>query len=85
MHIFTNLFGESTIKETMESQTTGTDKRVWIEFRGTLQGDIIIITPIPTLDKLVKKFNPKRKRKKIKNDYNDVLGEIAYWHHLILL
>ncbi len=77
IHIFSNLFDDKTIKETVESKTTENDKRVWIEFNGSMRGEIIIITPKETLDKLVKKYNPKARGKKIESDYNDVLGEVA--------
>lgn len=76
-HIFKNFLQDASVEEVYESQTSSRDHRVAIEFRGTIEGEIIINMPARTLDSITKKMLPDANAKALKQYHADIAGEIA--------
>jgi CheY-specific phosphatase CheX len=76
-HIFKNFLEDNNIEEIYETQSSAKDARVAVEFTGTLEGEILISIPDPTLKLITKKFINKKDATSINASKPDVAGELA--------
>ena len=74
-HIFKKFLQDESIEEVYESFSGENNHQVAFEIGGTVQGEIVINLPDPTLNLLTKKFIGNKKS--AKKHYGDVAGEIA--------
>ncbi|MGL4368442.1 MAG: chemotaxis protein CheX [Spirochaetota bacterium] len=76
-HIFTNLFGDSSIDEVFDENPVSFGKTVMIEMDGTVKGALRIQLPEPTIRSLAKTIDADAKGKKFSAVAEDVAGEMG--------
>ena len=76
-HIFKNFLNDSTIDEVYTIQSSKNDPKISVEISGSLSGEIIIIIPVNTLNRITKFFIPNIQSKKMKDHHQDIAGELA--------
>ena len=74
-HIFQTFLGDSSIEEVVQCQSDEDDFVVWIEFNGSIEGEIEIRFPEETLNHITKIFVSGKKQQR--KAYRDIAGEIA--------
>lgn len=76
-HIFKNFLGDKGIEEIYETQCHNEDSWVAVEFDGSMEGEIIINLPDPTLKEITRKFINRNDARSINASKPDVAGELA--------
>jgi len=76
-YVFKNFFYDDSIDEVFKTQSSKTEPKVYIEFTGTLFGEIVINFPVKTLNKLIIQIMPDVNPRSVKKHRAEVAGEIA--------